>query len=238
MTTNLVTLVQQSIAASVISGALIFVMCALFVVIEPTVSRGANASTTDIFIVRQQVTGELAFLVPAADVVMQGAIGGVTGGTATGTTYAVVRTNSPTGYTVDIRFSNSPAMRGEETGSTAIHNYNSTGTQPTYNFNSSSSAQFGYTVTASSTDIGSIAQSFLDNGSNACNELTGNDTDGEATCWMGPRTTDFRIFDKGDSAPNGATTSLYFRVVVPANPSPAVIEDFYMATATLTAASQ
>ena len=199
----------------------------LFLSLEPTVSQ----AVTSTFTVRQQITSEISFLVSAANVTMAGTLAGITGGNATGTTYAVIQTNQATGYTMDIAFSNSPAMLGEVTGSTAIRNYGST-TEPTYNFFASTSAVFAYTVNASTTS--DIDQSFLNNGS-ACNAGAGQTAN---TCWMGASTTNFRIINRGSAALTGATTSLQFKVNVPSNPSPGLQADFYTATATLTAVTQ
>lgn len=211
-----------------LSACLLVAIIVSYIVLEPVVSM----AQTDVFNIRQQVTGEISFLVPATDVTMVGPLAGITGGNATGTTYAVVQTNSATGYTMDISFSNTPAMRGEVTGSTALRNYGSS-SEPTYLFFGSTSAQFAYTVNASTTS--DIDQSFLNNGS-ACNTGSGYTAN---TCWMGATSTsNFRIISRGTAASTGATTSLQFRVNVPNNPSPALQSDFYTATATLTAVTQ
>lgn len=214
---------QSAIAISMIAVL-------LFVVLEPVVSRSASA--TDTFRITQQITEEISFLVAAADVTMAGAIGGVTGGNATGTTFAVVRTNSNGGYVMDIHFDNNPAMRGSSTGSTAIKDYGTT-TEPSFNFVASTSAQFGYTVSASTT--ADLDPSFKDNGIGTCNS-GGTDTVGR--CWKGPTTADFRVINRSTAASTGATTTFMFVVNVPNNPSPAVDEDYYIATATLTATTQ
>lgn len=213
-----------------VTTALLLAFALLYSGLEPVVGR---AQVTDDFTIRQQITDEISFLVPAANVTMAGSIQGLTGGYATGTTYAVVRTNSSTGYTMDIAFSNSPAMRGETTLSTAIRNFGDTAGEPSFTFGASTSAQFGYTVAASSTT--DLDQSFLDNGS-ACNQSGGSYTANR--CWKAPSTTNFRIVNRSSSAGTGATTTLVFHVAVPNNPSPAVDEDFYTATATLTATNQ
>ena len=229
--------ISHNFTKSALYATAVFTACImLFMLAEPTVGRGASASSTDTFTIRQQITDEISFLVPAADVTMVGALNGLTGGQASGTTFFVVRSNSNSGYTVDIAFSNSPAMRGEFTNSTAIRNYGSS-TEPTFNFFSSTSAQFGYTVSASTT--ADLDQSFLDNGSTVCNQPAGADTGGAASCWMGATSTNnYRIINRATPAGDGATTSMTFRVQLPSSPSPAVDEDFYTATATLTATNQ
>lgn len=211
------------------SVAATFLIAVSFVFVEPIVSQAATAS--DAFTVRQQVTAEISFTVNAPDVTMIGAIGGVTGGTATGTTQTVVRTNSAGGYTMDIKFSNSPAMLGEAGGGTGIKDYDEAGAEPDYSFIASTSATFGYTVSATtSTDLD---PSFL-NGGVSC----GAGTYSVDKCWKGPSTADYRVINRNSSATSGATTTFTFLVKVPNNPVPAVNSDFYTATATLTAITQ
>lgn len=200
-----------------------------FLSFEPIVSHSATA--TSVFTVSQTITGEISFLVNASNVTMNGAINGLTGGTATGSTFAVVQTNSPTGYTMDISFgSSSPAMVGV-LGSTGIRDYAASST-PTFVFSASTSAVFAYTVSASNTP--DIAAAFLDNGS-TCGVGS---TDTANACWRGPTTTTVRIVSRSTSAASGATTTVQFRVNVPNNPVPSVNADTYTATATLTAVNQ
>ena len=200
-----------------------------FSVFEPTVSQ---AITSGPFSVRQQVSGEISFLVNATNITMNGALLGITGGNATGTTSFVVQTNQATGYTVDISFQNSPAMIGEVTNSTAIRNYGSS-TEPTYLFFGSTSAQFAYTAMA--TTSSDLDQSFLSNGTTACNTGASSVPN---TCWMSASTSNFRIISRTSAAATGATSTLQFRVNIPNSPIPAVQSDFYTATATLTAVTQ
>lgn len=200
-----------------------------FIVLEPVVSAAASAN--DIFTVRQQINEEISFTVNAADVVMNGAIGGITGGVATGTTQTVVRTNSAQGYNMTIAFSNSPAMQGETTGNTSIRDYGtSTAAEPTMAIAASTSAQFAYTVTASTTS--DVDPSFRHN-SSTCGHSGG--TNAANTCFKGPDTSPFTIINRATSAGTGATTTMTFVVVVPSNPALTVDEDYYTATATLTA---
>lgn len=214
-------------------SALMLTVLMFSLVLEPTLGRAA-ASTNDTFLITQEITDEISFLVPAADVTMVGPIQGVSGGYATGTTYAVVRSNSNSGYTMDISFSNAPAMRGNTTFSTGIRDYatSSSMMQPSFTFVASSAAQFGYTVAASTTS--DLDPSFLNDGS-TCNAGAGYTAN---RCWMTPSTTAYRIINRSTSAPSGATTTLTFHINVPSNPSPALDEDFYTATATLTATNQ
>jgi hypothetical protein len=209
------------------SGMLVFAL--FFSFLEPGVSRAA----TNTFTITQSVTSEISFVVSATNTTMVGALGGITGGTATGTAQAAVQTNSTTGYTMDISFSNSPAMRGNSSASTAIVNYGTTSV-PTYNFyTGSSSAVFGYSVNASTTS--DVAPAFKNDGT-SCN--TGS-TVTQYACWQGATSTsNFRIINRSVAATTSATTTLTFKVYIPNNPSPAVTSDTYTATATLTALVQ
>jgi hypothetical protein len=228
---KIITTSQYAFAYAI--GSILIVTILFSLVLEPTLGRAA-ATANDTFLITQEITDEISFLVPAADVTMVGPIQGVTGGYATGTTYAVVRSNSNSGYTMDISFSNAPAMRGNTTFSTGIRDFatSSTMTQPSFTFVASSAAQFGYTVAASTTS--DLDPSFLNDGS-TCNAGAGYTA---GRCWMTPSTTAYRIINRSTSAPSGATTTLTFHVMVPSNPSPALDEDFYTATATLTATNQ
>ena len=204
----------------------------LFLSFEPTVSHSGFASPNT-FTVSQQILGEISFLVTTPNVTMNGAINGLTGGTATGSTQAVVQTNSATGYTMDITFgSSTPAMLGNVTGGTGIRDYAASTTGATFAFVASTSAVFAYTVSASNTL--DVAQAFRDDGT-LCGVSTG---DTANACWRGPTTTAVRIVSRTSAATNGATTTIQFRVNVPNNPSPSVNADTYTATATLTAVNQ
>ena len=228
------TLSKQKVVESI--ALAVVILCAgavLFSVFEPVISR---SQINDTFTVRQQIGDEISFLLAAADVSMSPAIQGLTGGQATGTTRVVVRSNSPTGYTLEMRFSDDPAMQGETTAG-VINNYTPAAAGvPDFTFASNSSggaAEFAYTVNSSSTV--DLDQSFLDNGS-ACNTGS-NQTTGR--CWLNPSTTNELLIDRATSTPTGgATTTIVFQVEVPSSPSPAVPSDFYRATATLTATNQ
>lgn len=213
-----------------VATTLIILGALLFTMLEPALSLGQVNST---FTVTQQITDEISFTVSAANVTMVSPIQGITGGTATGSTQTVVRTNAINGYNMTIAFStSSSAMRGLNSSSTAIRDYGtSTAAEPTFLFNSSTSAQFGYSITASTS--ADVEQSFLNNGS-SCNTGAGSTVD---RCWKGPATSTFMVINRTTNASAGATTTLKFLVVVPSNPSPSLVQDFYQATATLTAAN-
>lgn len=206
-----------------------------FASLEPVVGRAVD----DTFIVTQTITDEISFLVTASDVSMSPAIAGLTGGTANGSTSFVILSNSASGHTVDITFSSSTAMNGNTTTG-YINNYTpSSAGVPDYTFGiggSGTPGEFAYSVTASETPTtAGIDQSFLNNGS-ACNTGS-NSTAGN--CWLNPSTTAERIITRTSITSYGtATTTIAFRVSLPANPSPVVPGDTYTATATLTAVNQ
>ncbi len=202
--------------------------------IEPQVGRAQDTSGP--FSISQTITGETSFIVDAVNTTMTGSLNGITGGTSNGSTTVVVQTNSPTGYTMTIAFYDNvgaTAMRGNVTASQAISDYPASTTQPSITFSTASSAAvFGFTVGAASTT--DLDASFLNNGS-VCN--TGSTYTADS-CWMTPTTTAFQVIDRDVSATAGATSTVYFRVHVPNNPTPGLVADTYTATATLTVAPQ
>jgi hypothetical protein len=223
---------------AVLAGVLsVVVVTASFFVLEPRVGQAVDGTP---FTVKTTITDEISFLVQAANVTATGSINGITGGTANGSTTAVVRTNSFTGYEMFIAFTNNGtpnAMLGDDSDSQSIRDYPAVGGEPTFLFSTAStSAVFGYTVGA--TEESDLDPSFLDDGAD-CNVTIG--LGGAYTadrCWMEPQVTSFQIIDRTSSAPSGATTTLAFRIHVPNNPTPSLVADVYTATATLTALNQ
>jgi hypothetical protein len=206
---------------------------ASFILAEPQIS---HSQVTRDFTIRQTITGEATFLVDPTDVTMVGDINGITGGNSTGTTQFVVQSNSSGGHYVTIDFFDNAgpyAMRGDVTGSSDIFDYNFGGAEPTYGFTPETNAVFAYTVTSSST--GDTDVSFQHDGGSACNTTGSVAAD---VCWMTPSTTEFRIVDRGTPAPNGATSSIKFRVNVPSGASPVPAAETYTATATLSLYTQ
>jgi hypothetical protein len=224
------TLVQSSLYASIAAATVLAMLSLLYFAAEPKIGR-AQADTADI-VISQTITDESSITVNPAALNMDTSIGGLTGGTANGSSEVVVTSNNTSGYTVTIDFfdnAGSEAMYGNTTLSSAIQDYrNDDGAEPSYNFVTDTMAQFAYTVTSTtSTDTDG---SFDHNGADTCN-TAGTEADG--TCWKAPSTTAFTIIDTSDEAPSGATSSVAFRVHVPNSPVPAVTADTYIATATL-----
>jgi hypothetical protein len=220
----------EAVVAALLTVTLLAVS---FFIIEPRVGQAQDSAT---FTISQAITGETSFLVDPTNTTMSGSLNGITGGTANGSTTVVVQTNSATGYTMFIAFATTTSGNAmQNPAGDSIHDYPASGGQPTYSFSTAStSAVFGYTVSAA--DSGDIEQSFLDNGSNACNQPAG--SAGADTCWMEPMLSNYQIINRTSDAVTGATSTLHFRVHVPNNPSPGLVAATYTATATLTVAPQ
>lgn len=218
--------------ALVTALALVLVGATSFIMLEPVVG---HSQATEIFEIKQTITGEISFLASTSPVTMVGSIAGVTGGTSWGTTTSRVLTNNSTGYNMTIQFASSTAMY-RDGGNGEIPNYRFSSTSASYNFDTSpSNGQFGFTVNASTT--GEVATAFLDNGTDC--GVGSNETVNQ--CWKGASTTlgsagATTIINSSASTPSsGSTTTLQFRVTVPPSPSPAIPTGVYTATATLTA---
>ncbi len=223
--------IKHNVSTSmVLSSLALFSAIVAFFIAEPVIGHGQADTST--FSITQTITDETSFLVAPTNVTMVGSISGITGGNATGTTYFVVQSNNSSGYYVELAFEDNTtpvAMLGDVTASEAIHNYGGDASgQPSYGFTSSSSSQFAYTVTSSTT--ADTDQSFKHDGASACN--TGSNTTPDV-CWKAPSTTAFRIVDRSSSATTGATTSVKFKVNVPSSASPIPLAETYTATATV-----
>lgn len=157
------------------------------------------------------------------DILLDPAIGGVTGGTSNGSTTVTVVTDSPSGYVLTISAENDPAMNK---GIYSIADYNP-GDDPTIIFSAGSGQAF-LAFTPEGADI--IAR-YRDNGG-ACND--GGTLDTLNTCWDGLSTGGQTIASRtGANHPDGATTTIKFQVDVggQANLDPGN----YVATTTVTA---
>lgn len=230
--TNMFFFIQQKSYLSLIATAITatFFLFASFIMFEPIVAHGVSSND---FSVTQEITSEISFLTQPGDVTMSGAINGLTGGTALGTTTFNITTNDPDGYTVSIAFATTTAMQGENINSD-VPNYQP-GANPDYDFSvATGEAWFAYTVNNETTPS-DIDASFKDNGS-ACGTGGTNTTVGK--CWYNEAdaTGGEQIIDgAAATAAGGATSTIVFQVGVGQNPSPSLETGFYTATATLTA---
>jgi hypothetical protein len=158
-----------------------------------------------------------------ADLSLSPNISGVTGGSSSGSTTVTVTTDSPAGYSLSIQSAANPAM---QKGIDSIANYAPAGATPDFAFTfAAGESQFGY-----SPEGVDIAQRFKDNGA-SCDIGT---SDTQSRCWDGLFTTPVVIASAIDpNHPNGATTSIKFRVGI--GSSMIQPEGLYTATTTLTA---
>jgi hypothetical protein len=221
MIQQIIRVTREVMALTVIASLFVAV---LVPVLEPQLANAVE----DQFTVSQAVTSEITFLTPATDVTLA-SIPGLSGGTSLGQTQVVVSTNSGTGYTMTIKASNTPAMVGNVLGGTITDYTPSSAGIPDFAFSVPSSAEFAYTVSASTTS--DLAQKFLDN-TTTCN--TGSaDTTGSTSCWYGLSTAATSTITRSTATPaSGATTTIYFQLKI--NPG-TVTQDTYVATTTLTA---
>lgn len=229
MTTYTKHLKQAAGYALAASITILLIQFAAFFAAEPSISYGQADATSTPFTINQTITSENSFKT-ISNVTMAGDINGVTGGNATGTADFVVLSNNPAGYTVEIQFDDNgagnEAMKGMTTDTYEIRDYDNSG-EPTLGFSASSAAQFAYTVT--SVVPGDTDLSFSDDGGgcNASGSYNGN-------CWKEPTVAGFTIVDASDSATNGATSTIQFKVHVPSGANPTPQAQVYTATATLT----
>lgn len=171
----------------------------------------------------QQMQEVYLSLAGGGDVVMDGTLPGITGGTSNGSTTFTVITDSPAGYQLTIQSENDPAMQRADGASIA-------------DYTPAGSADFTFSVGAAAAEFGftpegvDIASVFQDNGV-TCG-IGGGDT--ALACWSGLDTSPIEIArGTGSNHPDGATTSIRFRVGIT---SGAAIENgVYTATTTVTA---
>lgn len=212
----------------------LLILSLVFFAVEPAVSYGASVAST--FTITQVVTQEISFsLLPPPNVIMSPQLGGLTGGTSNGQTQFIVTTNNSTGYNVTLFASSSGAMINIATSSYSIPAYiPAVASIPDFTFTvPPPAARFGYTVAASTT--GDVVQAFR-NLTGVCNMLAG--TANGTNCWLNASSTAFTILNSSLPTPaSGATSTLFFRVGISANPNPVIPNGTYVATTTITAST-
>lgn len=173
---------------------------------------------------QQMVSNTISMSTPD-NVAMTPAIPGVGGGVSNGSTTVTVITDSPAGYQLSILAEQSPAL---QSGANTIADYAPSGV-PDYAFNTGSSdSHFGYSPSGIN-----VVSRFRDNGVDTCN--TGS-SETLLACWDGLDVVEETVAQSSaGNAPNGATTTIYFRVGI--GSSVVQPEGTYTATTTLTAVS-
>lgn len=171
----------------------------------------------------QQMQEVFLSITAAESVVMNPSIGGITGGISNGSTSVSVLTDSPSGYSLTIESASNPAM---QSGVGTIDDYAPVSApDPDLSFiTAPTDAHFGF-----SPEGDDIVSRFRDNGS-FCNLGTG---DTPLTCWDGLSTTAITIAQGAANQPDGATTTVNFRVEV--GNAAGLPAGVYVATTTLTA---
>ncbi len=213
------------------STTALLMLSIIFLVVEPAMSN-ASVSASSQFTETLSVTSEISFLVSGSNLTLSPSIGGITGGTANGQTSVRVLTNNATGYSMTLTASSSLGMIGISGASVIPAYVPASGTTPDFTFTTPvNTGRFGYTVEASTTaDMASI---FKDNGA-TCGGAGA--ADAADSCWLNASTTATTIVNRSTAtAASGATTTIKFRAVITANPVPAISQDTYVATTTLTA---
>lgn len=172
---------------------------------------------------QQMVTAYIS-ISDVADVVMSPNIPGLGGGSANGSTSVVVITDNPGGYSLTIETENDPAM---QKGADTIADYVPSGAVPDFSFDTGvSDAHFGFTPEGDD-----IVQRYLNDAGDVCGAGA---TDDPLACWDGLSTAAEQIAsDTNANQPDGATTTIYFRVGV--GSGVAIPPGDYIATTTLTA---
>jgi hypothetical protein len=171
----------------------------------------------------QQMQEVYLSLSSPANVDMTPNLSGLTGGTSNGSTTVTVTTDGPAGYSLVLESQTDPAMQN---GIYTIDDYDE-GVDADYSFAvTGGSAHFGFSP--SGVDI---AQTFKNNGSSLCGVGLLDDL---LACWVGLTTLGTIIAEaNGSNHPDGATTTIYFRVGVGSGAG--TVSGVYTATTTLTA---
>jgi hypothetical protein len=156
------------------------------------------------------------------DVVMSPGLPGITGGVANGSTTVTVVTDSPSGYALTLESETSPTLQD---GGNTIADLNTTDPR-VFDFTAAGAQNAAFAFSPSGVDI---LDTFRSSGSTC-----GSGTDETERCWEGPSTTAATIAQgTGGNQPAGATTTIFYRVVIDNNAG--VPAGVYTGTSTVTA---
>lgn len=170
---------------------------------EPVVGEATSTSYKLKMGYQPMLETYISFSVSTSSVELLPSIGGLTGGTATGSYTATVITDNPAGYSLYVNASTSPALKS---GSYSFADYTSAGVDPDYNWLiNSTDSEFGFTPEG--TDI---VQKFKDNGSDTCAVSTNDTAD---KCWYNLSTSNENISQTYSSNhPLGTQTTIKLQV--------------------------
>lgn len=174
----------------------------------------------------QQMQEVYIALSGATNINMNPNLPGLTGGEANGSTTVTVITDSTAGYQLTIESSDNPAMQSP---SDNISDYAPVGANPDYTFNyGAPDALFGYSPKGID-----VVSRFLDNGVDTCGGGGTDNTDDK--CWDGLSSTTPEAIASGTGPnhPQGATTTINFRVGIGGAVGQSL--GVYIATTTITA---
>ncbi len=173
---------------------------------------------------RQMNTTYLAISSPS-NVTLSPAINGIIGGTGDGSAAWTVTTDSPGGYTLSIKASNTPALRLPG-GTDTFADYTPAGANPDFTWSVAAAAsEFGFTPEGAD-----ILQKYKDNGA-TCNAGSSDTTD---ACWYNLSTANETIASgSAGNGPSGTVTTVKFRAT--AGASHVQTSGSYVATTTVTA---
>lgn len=186
------------------SCAKLFLFFFFFVFSYPLLESVSVRAVTDDFIVTQHVDYDISISSPS-DVVMSGAILGLTGGTSNGSATWNIITSNASGFSMSLKASASPALRS---GSFSFADY-VTGGAPDYNWALTDAAsEFGYTVEAAT--AADLVYNFKDNGSNTCGGAGTLDTPDKR--WLGFTTSNVQVINRTSmTSASGEDETVKFR---------------------------
>ncbi|HRY36905.1 MAG TPA: hypothetical protein P5230_03465 [Candidatus Magasanikbacteria bacterium] len=170
------------------------------------IATGYSSSTNFILHAgyQQMKTAFIALSAPSSTT-LEPSIPGLTGGNATGTSYAHVMTTNEFGYTLQINASTSPALQHINTTTYYFDDYIPVGSAPDFVWDiAPTTSVFGFTPEGID-----IVSKYRDN-SGVCNVVDGNDT--ERACW-GPlsQTLETIASSENYNDPEGTTTTIHFQ---------------------------
>lgn len=152
-------------------------------------------------------------------------LGGLTGGTSTGATQVTVTTDNPSGYSLSVQSSATPAMRSDLD---TISDYQPLASDPDFRMRLVN----GLSMFAFTPEGSDIVDRYRDDGGSICGVIGGFDSTNR--CWDGISTTGKTIVNRTTrTLPAGATTTIRFSAGI--GVGRLQVEGSYYATTTITA---